>query len=76
MKLLATFLLIGTVDSTDEVFATVEINMNPATNQPGHAVMPLTAFPCEIKEGDTLTNKIVSVGLQDHSNAYVDQCSM
>ena len=53
MKLLATFLLIGTVDSTDEVFATVEINMNPATNQPGHAVMPLTAFPCEIKEGDT-----------------------
>ena len=29
-----------------------------------------------IKEGDTLTNKIVSVGLQDHSNAYVDQCSM
>ena len=27
--------------------------MNPATNQPGHAVMPLTAFPCEIKEGDT-----------------------
>ena len=29
-----------------------------------------------IKEGDTLTNKIVSVGLQGHSNAYVDQCSM
>ena len=53
MKLLTTFLLIGTVDSKDQFFATVEINMNPATNQSGHAVMPLTAFPCEIKEGDT-----------------------
>ncbi len=29
-----------------------------------------------IKEGDLLTNKIVSVGLKDHSNAYIDQCSM
>ena len=29
-----------------------------------------------IKEGDILTNKIVSVGLKNHSNAYVDQCSM
>ena len=53
MKLLTTFLLIGTVDSKDEFFATVEINMNPATNQAGHAVMPIAAFPCEIKEGDT-----------------------
>ena len=53
MKLLTTFLLIGTVDSKDDFFATVEINMNPATNQAGHAVMPITAFPCEIKEGDT-----------------------
>ena len=53
MKLLTTFLLIGTVDSKDEFFATVELNMNPATSQPGHAVMPISAFPCEIKEGDT-----------------------
>ena len=53
MKLLTTFLLIGTVDSKDEFFATVELNMNPATSQAGHAVMPLHAFPCEIKEGDT-----------------------
>ena len=29
-----------------------------------------------IKEGDILTNKIVSVGLKDHSNAYVSKCSM
>ena len=53
MKLLTTFVLIGTVDSADDFMATVEINMNPATEQIGHAVMPLTAFPCEIKEGDT-----------------------
>ena len=29
-----------------------------------------------IQEGDVLTNKIVSVGLEDHSNAYVADCSM
>ncbi len=29
-----------------------------------------------VKEGEVLTNKIVSIGLKDHSNAYVDQCSM
>ena len=29
-----------------------------------------------IKEGDILTNKIVSVGLKNHSNAYVNKCSM
>ncbi|MEK9695700.1 MAG: hypothetical protein VW270_08035 [Candidatus Poseidoniales archaeon] len=53
MKLLTTFLLIGTVDKTDQFFATVEINMNPATMNIGHAVMPLTAFPCPVAEGDT-----------------------
>ncbi len=53
MKLLTTFVLIGTVDSMDDYFATVEINMNPATQQVGHAVMPLAAFPCKIKEGET-----------------------
>ena len=52
MKLLTTFVLIGTVDSMDDFLATVEINMNPATEKPGYAVMPITAFPCEIKEGD------------------------
>ena len=29
-----------------------------------------------IKEGKILTNKIVSVGLKDHSNAYVSKCKM
>lgn len=53
IKMLTTFVLVGTVDSKDAYFATVEISMNPATEKPGHAVMPLTAFPCQIKEGDT-----------------------
>ena len=52
MKLLTTFVLIGTVDSKDDFFATVEINMNPVTHQVGHAVLPVRAFPCESKEGD------------------------
>ena len=52
MKLLTTFVLIGTVDSKDDLFATVEINMNPQTEQVGHAVMPIHAFPCVIDEGD------------------------
>ena len=29
-----------------------------------------------IKEGEILTNKIISVGLKDHSNAYVSECKM
>ena len=29
-----------------------------------------------IKEGKVLTNKIISVGLKDHSNAYVSECKM
>jgi len=66
MKLLTTFVLIGTVDSKDDFFATVEINMNPATEQVGHAVIPLTAFPCKIKEGDNfyilkLTEDVIPV---------------
>lgn len=29
-----------------------------------------------IKEGDVLTNKIVGVGLEDRSSAYVDACKL
>ncbi len=29
-----------------------------------------------VQEGETLTNKIISVGLSNHSNAYVDECNM
>ena len=54
MKTLATFILVGTIDTHDAQFATVELNLNPATNAgPAIAVMPVAAFPCEIKEGDT-----------------------
>ncbi len=51
MKLLTTFVLVGTVDSIDEYFATVEINTNPPVREHSLAVMPITAFPCVIKEG-------------------------
>jgi len=51
--LLTTFILVGVVDSKDSQFATVELDLNPATNAgPAVAIMPLTAFPCKIKEGD------------------------
>ncbi len=29
-----------------------------------------------IKEGDVYTNKLIGTSLKDHSNAYIDQCSM
>jgi len=51
MKLLTTFVLVGTVDSMDEHFATVEINTNPPAVEHSVAVMPITAFPCKIVEG-------------------------
>ena len=52
MKTLTTFILIGMVDSLDSYFATVELNTTPASNGgPAMAVMPISAFPCEIYEG-------------------------
>ena len=52
MNILATFILVGMVDSFDSHFATVELNTTPASNGgPATAVMPVTAFPCEIYEG-------------------------
>ena len=51
---LKVFILVGTIDSHDGQFATVELNTNPAVNGGAAlAVMPISAFPCEIKEGDT-----------------------
>lgn len=29
-----------------------------------------------IKEGDVFTNKIIATALEDHSNAYIDECNM
>jgi hypothetical protein len=52
MKTLTTFVLVGVIDSHDGVFATVELNTNPASNGgPATAVMPVSAFPCEVSEG-------------------------
>ena len=52
MNMLTTFVLLGVIDSHDGTFATVELNTNPASNGgPATAVMPVSAFPCEIKEG-------------------------
>jgi|TARA_E500000331_G_scaffold182800_1_gene176150 hypothetical protein len=68
IKALATFVLIGTIDTMDTQFATVEINYNPATSQsPAMAVLPLTAFPCEIVEGDTF----YIVKLNPEKDAYI-----
>jgi len=51
--LLTTFILVGVVDSKDSQFATVELDLNPATNAgPAVAVIPLSAFPCKVSEGD------------------------
>ena len=52
MKLLTTFVLVGVIDSHDAMFATVELNTNPQSNGgPATAVMPVSAFPCDINEG-------------------------
>ena len=52
--LLTTFILVGTVDSADTQFATVELNLNPATSEgPAVAIVSVNSFPCKIKEGDT-----------------------
>ena len=52
MKVLTTFILVGMIDSYDSHFATVELNTTPESNGgPATAIMPVTAFPCEIYEG-------------------------
>ena len=52
MQMLTTFILVGMIDSFDAHFATVELNTTPASNGgPATAVMPVSAFPCEIYEG-------------------------
>ena len=52
MNMLTTFILVGMVDSFDPYFATVELNTTPASNGgPSIAIMPVSAFPCEIHEG-------------------------
>lgn len=52
---LSSFVLVGTILSYDSFLATVEFDLNPATNgQSGIAVMPITSIPCEVKVGKTI----------------------
>jgi len=52
MTALKVFILVGTIDSHDGQFATVELDLNPATNGgPALVVVPVSAFPCEVREG-------------------------
>lgn len=54
MTLMTVFVLIGSVQSTDEFFATVQLQTSEACEQEtGLAVLPLHAFPCKIKAGDS-----------------------
>tara|TARA_R110000824_G_scaffold31704_4_gene102925 strand:+ start:1961 stop:2197 length:237 start_codon:yes stop_codon:yes gene_type:complete len=55
MEPLTSFVLIGTILSTDLFLTTVEFNLNPATNGgPSIAVLPNHSIPCEIKVGKKL----------------------
>jgi hypothetical protein len=49
---LKVFILVGTVDSLDAQFATVELDTSPPSNGGAAiAVLPVAMFPCEVKEG-------------------------
>jgi len=55
MITLTSFVLVGTVLSTDSFLTTVEFNLNPATNAgPSIAVLPNHSIPCEIMIGKKL----------------------
>ena len=52
MQILSTFVLSGVILSHDTFFATVEFQLNPASNGgPSLAVMPISAIPCEVSVG-------------------------
>ena len=52
MEPLTSFVLIGTILSTDSFLSTVEFDLNPATNGgPSIAVLPNQAIPCDIEVG-------------------------
>ena len=53
MTTLTSFVLVGTILSTDAFLTTVEFNLNPEMNGgPSIAVLPNEAIPCEIKIGN------------------------
>jgi len=50
--MIETFVLIGTILSHDQFLATIEFNLNPATNGgPSIAVLPIESIPCKIEVG-------------------------
>jgi len=50
--LLTNFVLVGTILSYDAYLATVEFQLNPATNGgPSLAVIPIEGIPCKIEVG-------------------------
>ena len=68
MTILTTFILVGMIDSYDTYFATVELNTTPASNGgPAMAVIPVSAFPCEIYEGKVF----YVVKLHDEQDAVI-----
>ena len=49
---LNTFVLVGTILSSDAQLSTVEFNLNPATNGgPSIAVLQNSAIPCKVEVG-------------------------
>ena len=49
---LKSFVLVGTIISHDAVLATVEFNLNPATNGgPAIGILQNSAIPCEVSVG-------------------------
>ena len=68
MNMLATFVLLGVIDSHDGFLATVELDTNPASNGgPATAVIPVSAFPCEVSEG----KKFYVVKLHEEQEAVI-----
>ena len=52
MTTLSSFVLIGTIVSSDNFLSTVEFDLNPAANGgPSIAVLPNQAIPCDIEIG-------------------------
>ena len=52
MTILSTYVLVGTIISTDPFLSTVEFNLKPAANGgPAIAVLPNEAIPCKVSIG-------------------------
>ena len=75
MMTLSSFVLVGTIVSYDSFLATVEFQLNPATNGgPSLAVMPVSAIPCDLKIGQKLyvvkneTEEIPSITCESKAN--------